>query len=65
MKICLIEWGDAWIDMIDITTAEAKKLKPVARQTVGYYVEETKEKGVLLWSAIFKAQMKKDKMYAK
>ena len=47
MEICLIEWGDAWIDTIDITKADAAKLKPVARQTVGFFVKETSE-GVVL-----------------
>ena len=52
MKICLVEWGDAWVDTKDITKAEAKKLKSVKRQTIGFFAEETDE-GLVLCTDLY------------
>ena len=42
MKIIEVKWEDAWVDTIDISIAEAKKLKPVVRTTVGWKISENK-----------------------
>lgn len=42
MKILLIEWGDAFIDIADFTVKEARKTKPVFRSTVGFLVVKNK-----------------------
>ena len=43
MKIIEVKWADAWVDTIDISISEAKKLKPVIRTTVGWRISENKE----------------------
>ena len=52
MKIIEVKWADAWVDTIDISISEAKKLKPVVRTTVGWRISENKE-GIILSTDYF------------
>ena len=52
MKIIEVKWADAWVDTIDISISEAKKLKPVIRTTVGWRISENKE-GIILSTDYF------------
>ena len=52
MKIIEVKWADAWVDTIDISISEAKKLKPVIRTTVGWRISENKE-GIILATDYF------------
>ena len=57
MKIVEIKWGDAWIEPDDFTIADAKKLEPVVRSTIGYLVSEN-SKAVVLCTDIFEKDKK-------
>jgi hypothetical protein len=57
MKIVEVEWEDAWVDTIDITIDEAKKLKPVVRTSVGWKISENFE-GIILATDSFKDDKK-------
>jgi hypothetical protein len=52
MKIIEVKWEDAWIDTIDISISEVKKLKPIIRTTVGWRISENKE-GIILATDYF------------
>lgn len=52
MKIIEVKWEDAWVDTIDISISEVKKLKPIIRTTVGWRISENKE-GIILATDYF------------
>jgi len=52
MKIIEVKWEDAWVDTIDISISEVKKLKPTIRTTVGWRISENKE-GIILATDYF------------
>lgn len=47
MKVVEIKWNDAWIDTDDFTVSDAKKLEPVVRSTIGYFISENSKAVVL------------------
>ena len=57
MKIVEIKWGDAWIEPDDFTVVDAKKLEPVVRSTIGYFVSEN-SKAVVLCTDFFEKDKK-------
>tara|TARA_B100000945_G_scaffold287484_1_gene259130 strand:- start:118 stop:390 length:273 start_codon:yes stop_codon:yes gene_type:complete len=46
--ICEVTWKDAWIDFCDLTLEEAKELKAVTRNTVGYLIEFKENEGLIM-----------------
>lgn len=59
-KVVEVKWEDAWIDTEDVLIADAKKLKPVLRSTVGWLVSDN-ENEVILATDIY--HNSKDKKY--
>ena len=47
MKVVEVRWGDAWVDTDDFNLAEAKKLTPIVRSTVGFLLSENDQAVVL------------------
>jgi hypothetical protein len=54
-KVVEVRWGDAWVDTADILLADAKKLKPIMRSTVGWLVADN-ENGLILSTDIFHSE---------
>ena len=48
MQVVEVLWGDAWIDVCDISVTKAKTLKPVMRTTVGFLVADNDDGLVLV-----------------
>ena len=42
-----VKWDDAWIDTEDVLIADAKKLKPISRSTVGWLVADNENELIL------------------
>ena len=55
MKIVRVAWLDAGMESHNLSTEEAKKVKPMPRYNVGYLLEETDEKIVICFGAIVDA----------
>lgn len=51
--IVVVHWGDAFIDCSDISPKKAKKLKPVGRKTVGFFLGQNKAGDVILATDIY------------
>ena len=56
MRVVEVHWVDAWIGTEDMKMKKAKKLKPVARSTTGYLVDDTKD-----WIVLSTDKFKKGK----
>tara|TARA_R100001369_G_scaffold64794_1_gene92035 strand:+ start:610 stop:900 length:291 start_codon:yes stop_codon:yes gene_type:complete len=59
-KVIEVQWEDAWIDTDDVLIADAKKLKPILRSTVGWLVADN-EHELILSTDIFHS--KKERAY--
>ena len=59
-KVVEVKWGDAWVDTADILLADAIKLKPIMRSTVGWLVADN-ENELILSTDIFHS--KKESQY--
>jgi len=46
-KVIEVQWEDAWIDTDDVLIADAKKLKPILRSTVGWLVADNEHELIL------------------
>ncbi len=46
-KVIEVKWDDAWIDTEDVLIADAKKLKPISRSTVGWLVADNENELIL------------------
>ena len=54
-KVVEVKWGDACVDTADILLADAIKLKPVMRSTVGWLVADN-ENELILSTDIFHSE---------
>ena len=46
-KIVRVDWIDAWHSPNEMTLEEAKYLKPIARQSIGYFVNDDENRKIL------------------
>lgn len=52
MKIVRVHWLDAGMESHNLSTDEAKGVKPMPRSNVGYLLEDTDEKVVICFGEI-------------
>lgn len=55
MKVVEVKWADAWIDTSDVSLKKAKKLKPVVRTTIGFFVGQNDE-GIILCTDFYEKE---------
>lgn len=54
--VYVVKWHDAFIDTQDLTVKKAKKLKPIVRYTVGFFVDNNEDCIVLATDYFEKGQ---------